>query len=128
MNIPKEEEISEYDTLDERKAVEHFLGKSIAQAEQLFIENSIKYQEDLMWMGSKAFYFYLEAVHRYLQNPLSNGDTDFVFALVSTFEFRRENETLDVDETIVVSIVRYLLSSFSKFEISGDTCRSLNHK
>lgn len=71
MYVPTESEINIYDTLDEKRAVDHFLGKSVEQAEQLFIENSLKYQEDLMWMGPKAFYYYLESVLRYLQNPLS---------------------------------------------------------
>ncbi len=39
MHSPKEDEINVYDTLDERTALDHFLGKSIEQAEQLFIEN-----------------------------------------------------------------------------------------
>lgn len=128
MDIPKENEISVYDTLDERKAVDHFLGKSIEQAEQLFIENSIIYQEDLMWMGPKAFNYYLESVLRYLQNPLSRGDDDFVIALVSTFEFRREGEMLDSGEPKVTAIVEYILSNCSKFELTEDAFRPIKQR
>jgi hypothetical protein len=128
MHSPKEDEINVYGTLDERTALDHFLGKSIEQAEQLFIENSMLYQEDLMWMGPKAFYFYLDSVLRYLQNPLSNGDDDFVVALVSTFEFRRDEEMLDITETKVQTIVGYLLSNYSKFELTLDAFRPLKQK
>jgi len=128
MDIPKEDDISVYDSLDERKAVDHFLGRSIEQAEQLFIENSMMYQEDLMWMGPKAFRYYLESVLKYSQNPLSRGDDDFVFALVSTFEFRRDGELLDADEPKVTTIVEYILSNCSKFELTGEAFRPVRQR
>lgn len=61
VTLPTAEELNPYDDLDGRVACRHFLGKSLAEAEALFRENEIYYQEDLMWMGAKAFCFYVQA-------------------------------------------------------------------
>ena len=63
--IPTSNEINVYDSLDERSACEHFQGKNLDEAELLFRENSLCYQEDLMWMGPMAFRYYVEAAIRY---------------------------------------------------------------
>lgn len=59
MPLPTRQDINVHDSLDERSACEHFLGKSLLEAETLFRENSLYYQEDLMFMGASAFRFYL---------------------------------------------------------------------
>jgi hypothetical protein len=53
--LPSAEEINVFDSLDERSAVEHFLGKDLEQAEALFCEDLLCYWEDLMWMGRSHF-------------------------------------------------------------------------
>src|SRR6185437_15714897 len=58
-HLPTAEEINVFDSLDELDAVEHFLGKDLEQAQSLFRENFLRYQEDLMFMGPKAFQFYV---------------------------------------------------------------------
>jgi hypothetical protein len=58
MRPPTREEINVYDSLDERVAVERFLGKNLEEAEALFGENLCRYTEDLMWMGPVAFRYY----------------------------------------------------------------------
>src|SRR5580704_9995421 len=74
--LPTEEEISVFDSLDERWAVIHFLGKDLEQAQALFRENFLHYQEALMWMGPKAFRFYVLAAIKYLLSEESNGNSD----------------------------------------------------
>ena len=44
-SLPTEADINIHDSLDERSAVEHFLGKDLNQAEALFHENFICYQK-----------------------------------------------------------------------------------
>lgn len=39
--LPTCREINVYDSLDERSACEHFLGKTLEEAEALFRENSL---------------------------------------------------------------------------------------
>jgi hypothetical protein len=57
MQLPKKDEINVYGSLDEKRATEHFLGKTLEQAKSLFRMNNLCYFEDLMWMGPKAFNF-----------------------------------------------------------------------
>ena len=51
MTLPTAADINVHDSLDEQHACQVFLGKSIDQAEALFRENGLFYQEDLMGMG-----------------------------------------------------------------------------
>ena len=53
--------------LDERSALEHFYGKNQEDAVALFEENFGYYTEDLTYMGSKAFFYYLGSVKSYLE-------------------------------------------------------------
>ena len=53
MSLPTHQDINAFDSLDEQTACKHFLGKSLTEAEALFAENSLYYQEDLMFMGGK---------------------------------------------------------------------------
>jgi hypothetical protein len=59
MSLPTAREINPIpEDLDGRCAERHFLGKTLDEAEALFRENSLCYQEDLMFMGVSAFRFY----------------------------------------------------------------------
>ena len=55
--IPTANDINVHGSLDEEVACDHFLGKTLDEAEALFRANSLYYQEDLMWMGPRAFVF-----------------------------------------------------------------------
>jgi hypothetical protein len=91
--LPTTDDINVYDTLDERAAVEHFLGKDQADAEVLFRENFLYYQEDLMWMGPRAFCYYLPAALAYVVRDASNvGSLELGF-LLNVIEFQlQDNE------------------------------------
>ena len=71
-NIPAREEINVHNSLDEICAAKHFLGKDLIESEKLFRENFTCYQEDLMWMGVKAFCYYVDSAISYL----SSRDSD----------------------------------------------------
>lgn len=49
MTLPTCQEINPHDDLDGRTASDHFLGKTLQQAEALFRESPIYYQSDLLW-------------------------------------------------------------------------------
>ncbi len=66
-SVPSASEINVFDSLDERAAVRYFCGKSLREAEELFRSNSLAYADDLMWMGPKAFAYYLKAASNYIQ-------------------------------------------------------------
>jgi hypothetical protein len=116
--IPTFEEINVYDTLDERVAVTNFLGKDRQAAEALFRENFVYYQEDLMWMGPKAFCYYLPAALAYVVSDESNiGSTELSMLLnVIEFQLRYNEEAI----APVFPALRYgideLLDSFDRFD------------
>lgn len=126
MRLPTEGEINVFDSLDERFAVKNFLGKDLEEARSLFRENFLRYQEDLMFMGPKAFQFYVQAAIDYLCDSASSEDSDAVSSFCSLIECRLEcdpDEILPVRAMIREGIVRILVS-FERFgcdfEIYGD--------
>jgi hypothetical protein len=92
--LPSAEEINVFDSLDERSAVEHFLGKDLEQAEALFREDH--YWEDLMWMGPIAFRFYVSAAINYLLSDEAENDAYAASAFCSLIGFRLDHKHADV--------------------------------
>lgn len=82
MHLPTSAEINIHDSLDERFAAQMFLGKSIAEAVEMFREHSIPCAEALADMGPQARVFYLAAYLQYLASEDSRGDTDAAAGLV----------------------------------------------
>jgi len=101
MRLPTAEEINPIpDDLDGQHAVQHFLGKTLEEAEALFREDSITYQEDLMFMGPSAFRFYVQAAINYIQSEAATGDSDIVNCIAGILESRLEFEP---DELVAVA-------------------------
>jgi hypothetical protein len=70
-NLPTAKDISpaygtDHEDLDAKHARKNFYGKTLEEAELLFRQNALHYQEDLMSMGPAGFRFYVEAFTRYL--------------------------------------------------------------
>ncbi|MFO0908717.1 MAG: hypothetical protein U0794_10215 [Isosphaeraceae bacterium] len=90
--LPTAAEINVFDSLDERSALRHFLGKDLDQAYELLRENFLYYQEDLFWMGPIALRFYVPAAIRYLLSDEADHDAGAVAAFCGILEFRLEHE------------------------------------
>ena len=54
-------------SLDEESASRHMLGKSMEEVRALLDDNFIYYQEDFMWMGPRAFCYYVSALVEYIK-------------------------------------------------------------
>jgi hypothetical protein len=127
--VPTEEEINVFDSLDERVAVKHFLGKNLEQATLLFQENFFYYQEDLMWMGPIAFRFYVRAAIRYLLGEHADNNADAVNTFCGVIEFRLENDASEIAaaKTIICAGIRRILERFDRYEcapeIYGDVAK-----
>ena len=127
MRLPAAREINPVPTdLDGRCAERHFLGKTLQQAEALFREASIIYQEDLMFMGPIAFRFYVQAAISYIQSDAATEDSAIISCFASVLEHRLEFEA---EELVAVApqlaaICRYILEHYERFcitaEINGD--------
>ena len=122
MNLPTREEINPYDDLDGRDACKHFYGKTLDEAEALFRENSLYYQEDLMFMGASAFRFYVQAAISYIQSEAATGDPDIINCFASILDHRLEFEA---EELVAVapqlaSVCRYILEDYDRFALTPD--------
>ena len=72
--LPGESDINVCDSPDERSAVKNFLGKSV---EDILLRIPGEYQslqEDLAFMGPRAFAYYAEAWERFLELRLRDED------------------------------------------------------
>ncbi|HEY4258687.1 MAG TPA: hypothetical protein VGM98_00950 [Schlesneria sp.] len=122
MPLPTRQEISPYDDLDGRVACEHFLGKTLEEAEALLRENSLYYQENLMWMGPVAFRYYLPAVVEFIRSEAATDDSDFVAFFASTLEFRfkyEPGEMRPVAQQLAV-LCGYVVEYWSRFESGSE--------
>lgn len=120
MELPTREEINVFDSLDERSACTRFYGKTLEQAESLFRDNFLSYQEDLIWMAAVAVRFYVPAAIRYLQSEEAKGDADAVFCFIGLLEVRlaSESKELKMIAQELENVCRYILAHYSEFEIS----------
>jgi hypothetical protein len=120
MTLPTRDEINVYNSLDEISATEHFLNKTLEDAEALFRENSLRYQEDLMWMGPRAFHFYLQAALNYLRSDASTGDDHFIYCLYKIVLFRMDEKEFVVALDVVNRLIDYVIGNYKKFAINSN--------
>lgn len=118
MKLPAKDEINIYNSQDEIAACDHFCNKTLEEAEALFRENSLYYCEDLMWMGPRAFNFYLQAAINYLLSDYSIGDSDMINCLYSVMEYRLIEKEFPSAIDRVNTIIDYVLDNFDKFEVN----------
>jgi hypothetical protein len=122
MNLPTREEINVHDSLDERSACKNFLGKTLKQAEMLFRDDFLHYQEDLMWMGPTAFQFYVIAAIRYIKSSESKRDSDAINCFLGLLEFRLkyEAESLRPIGKELTETCRFIVERYDQFDVTPD--------
>ena len=93
--------------LDEVCAWEHFGGLTLDQAKARFAENALYYQEDFMFMGTKAFLYYFPVLDQYLRNaPDEENDDDHESWIISQCTRAQfEPETIDRLRPLIPAIV-----------------------
>ena len=122
MTLPTAKEIDPYDSLDGRAACKNFHGKNLDEAEALFRENSLHYQEDLMWMGPVAFRFYVTAAIRYIQSEAAIGDSDIINCFAGLLEFRLEHESAELAPVArqLAAICGYIVEHYERFDLQPE--------
>lgn len=122
MQLPTSAEIIPHNDLDGQWAEKHFLGKDLDAAEELFQQNSIYYQEDLMFMGAVAFCYYVEALIRYIRSDASVGDSDIINCMVGILEQRLELDGLELAPVSqsLASVCEYILENYEKYCVTRD--------
>lgn len=77
-------------------AFEKFHGKTITEAVQLFEENSLYYQEDVMFMPSRVFGNYLFAYATYLLFDAAAGDLDGANCFIALIDFKAQMQPAEI--------------------------------
>ena len=107
MTIPTRSDWGDIDEndLDAQWALKQFLGKTFADAEAMFAENALYYQEDLQSMSAAPLNFYAPALAKYLNSDRSHGDSDgassFLHTLIWILKTRPEIFTSDVKGILI---------------------------
>lgn len=92
LHVPTEEDWrSEEWGIDTPRAYRHFFGKSLSDAFELFVEDALYYQEDVMFMPLRCFQFYVHAYIDYLLSDKSKGDSDGASCFFGLVEVRCED-------------------------------------
>ena len=108
MKIPTEQDWEDWQgDLDTRYAYKMFFGKSLSDAVELFVDNALGRQEDLMWMPKTPFQFYLQAYKEYILSDRSENDSDGASCYLNLIKYKLEEESTQVTEifeTIVTSL------------------------
>lgn len=117
MSTPSAKEINPYNCLDGNIAEKHFLGKTVEDAVDMLSESFESYQEDLMFMGHKAFEYYWEAINTYVRSEKSSQDWPVINYLKSVIYFQIEEKEIQTSPIIkqVKELVEYVLDNFDKF-------------
>lgn len=106
--------------LDGLLAVQHFLGKNLEQAENMFAEDRGygKYWEDLSFMGPIAFRYYVVSAARYLMSERAAGDFGAAMSFSSCIIDRIQFEPDDVlrISTKLRQVISHLKSTLGKLE------------
>jgi hypothetical protein len=78
VEIPSETDWGAIDgrDLDAQWAFKTFLGKSFDEAEAMFQNNALHYQEDLQSMPAVPFNYYAPALVKYVTSERAKGDSD----------------------------------------------------
>ena len=114
LNVPSRDDIDVYHSLDELEAVANFVGKSQKEAETLFQESS--YLDDLLFMGPKAFVFYLTAAVNYVVSEASAGDDSILSEMLIAVSYRAESG-FDILNDDVIRSVDFVLENYARFEV-----------
>ena len=113
--LPEAKDINVYDSLDERVACKNFLGKTLAEAEAMFRDSWDYYHEDLMWMGPRAFRYYVTAAIRYLHSDSSARAQASYFTGILDSKLPDERHEIKAIATELVETCRYIFENAPKF-------------
>lgn len=123
MNLPTATDINpNLGDLDQQYALSNFLGKNLEEAEALFRESAITYQEDLMFMGIRAFRFYVQAAINHIRSDSATGDSDIINCFTGILESRLENEATELWPIAeqLAEICNYVLGHYDKFNVTPE--------
>ncbi|WP_459556123.1 hypothetical protein [Lacunimicrobium album] len=117
--LPTEQEINPVpEDLDGQVALRNFLGKARQQIFDEFDKEGFYYTEDLMFMGSIAFCFYLTPAVDFVLTTRSRGYAGLIHAMTLTLQHRLEwDDEIAAALPDIIRYSRYVLEHYDAFEI-----------
>ncbi len=108
--------------LDEHHAVQMFLGKTPEQAQEIFRQNFLFYQEDLTYMRAPAFRFYVVPAIAYLTGGSATGDSDAASTFCHVLESRLNADpgALAPIRSFIAGAIRQVLDRFDLYECDSE--------
>ena len=109
--------------LDEKYAYRNFSGKNHDEAINLFIENSMIYQEDLIYMYGYVFDYYLNSFLDFLISADANEDSDAASCFLALIMSKIEYNYADiVPSKKYIELVLDIVSNYqlTKYDASED--------
>lgn len=103
--LPTAEDLNDQ-SIDGPEAERNFLGRSLAEAEALFAENSLRYLDDLYSMPARGYHYYFPAAVAYLLSPASTDDPIAVSSFLGSLALRIDRP----DELLPTSVPPLLLA------------------
>lgn len=119
--------------LDIPYAYEHFFGKSVAEAQTLFEQDALYYQEDLIFMPATCFGYYFAAYLNYLLSEQSKGDSDGASCFFGLIETRHADicqfapESIERTKTVLHKLTHEQAWYDADPEIYGDFAQKAVH-
>jgi hypothetical protein len=122
MTIPNRSELVDGDSLDGRKVLQHFLGKTADEAYEMYCSDlNHCYTEDIMWMAVRGLEYYLPPAIRYIEEVKSKGDCDFVSGLLGALSVHLEFSGLTARFIeIIRGVLGYIRANKTKFVITDE--------
>jgi len=119
-SLPTSEDFYYDGELDEKWTREHYLGKDIDFAKKRYVKYaSLSVLQDLSFVGTKAFRYYIFGAFRYLQDEDSKDDSD-VFCSVAEMlyeKFEADPKDMQYISDYVVIFSNWAIQNYSKFDL-----------
>lgn len=93
INLPSKDDIVPHgiEDLDAKSALNFFHNKTLDEVKEEYSQFPLDVAEHFMWVGPKAFDYYIQSITDYLESPDSEDDELAVVGIVSTLKFLGED-------------------------------------
>ena len=125
MKVPNRSDWGDIDKsdLDANWAFKQFFGKSFSEAESMFQENAMYYQEDLQSMPSKPFNFYAPALATYITSSQAADDSDGAssFLHMIAWMFKTQHEIISKEtKQLLINVAKRIASNQQFYDADID--------
>ncbi len=129
--LPTEKDFYFDGCVDEKYAIQHYLGKDIDFAEQRYYSYyPLAIFQDFSLVGAKATLYYLFGAYRYLQSEHSIDEPDIYAALPDLLETKllEDPESFIIVADYLISFCIWAVENYNKFDADVDIYGDVKEK